>query len=190
MIDHDPSEKIILTFQKDFGKIKKGDVLTYNATGFNPKNWGATLELIGGEVIATDQEGRPAFVTHTYGEGRTFLCAYPLESISAVTPAGFEGKEDTWRLYSALADKANIQPLFRTDHPVVEVSSLIGEKKGVIVLANHSRERIKTRLTSDQKVATMARLLPDERKELQSFGQPWEVEVDAWDGVILEWTLE
>ncbi len=188
MVDHDPLDEVALTFQRDFGDLKKGEVLCYQPAISNPKHWGVTLELAGGEVIATDQKGRPALVAHAYGQGHTLLCAYPLEAIAAAAPAAFEGREDTWRISLALADQAGVRALFRSAHPAVETGSLVGEGRGITVLANHSNAAVKTTLTSTLKVTSLARLLPEGRQAIAGKDGTWQVEVAAWDGAILEWT--
>ena len=188
MVDHDPFDEIMLTFQRDFGDLKKGEVLRYQPVISNPKHLVVTLELAGGEVIAADQKGRPALVANGYGQGHTLLCAYPLEAMAAVTPAAFEGREDTWRIYRALADQAKVQALFRSAHPAVEAGCLVGEGRGIIVLTNHSNKAVKTTLTSTQKVTWLARLLQEGHQAIDGRDGTWQVEVGAWDGAILEWT--
>ncbi len=49
-----------------------------------------TVDLKGGQVIAIDQDGRPALIANSYGKGKALLCTYPVESYLAQAPAAFE----------------------------------------------------------------------------------------------------
>jgi endo-1,4-beta-mannosidase len=190
MVDHDPVEEIELIFEKDFGNLKKGEVLKYHPSISNPKHWGVTLDVAGGEVIAVDQKGRPALVSHTFGAGRTLLCAYPIEAVSAATPSVFESLEPTWRIYKALAEWANVSPIFCTDTPAVEAGSILKDGSGYCVLVNHTNKEVRTTLSSNLTVLSMNHLFPGSKEAMQDNNGLWQVDVPAWDGVILEWRAD
>ncbi len=189
MIDHDPMEEIILTFGKSFGDFNKGDVLKYGVSISNPKHWGVTLEVTDGEVIATDQKGRPALVSNAIGSGKTLLCAFPLEAIAATTPSAFEAREQTWRVYRALAENANLHAAFWTLSPCVEAGTLTGGGRGYTVLANHSNTAINTLLLSSLAIKEIKLLGKNGEEHLASASGAWQIEVPAWDGLVLEWEL-
>lgn len=188
MVDHDPLDEVILTFRQDFGSLKVGELLRYRPDISNPKHWGATLEIAGGEVIAVDQKGRPGLVFHNYGMGHTLLCAYPMEAITAVIPSGFTSEERTWRIYQALAEKSGLQAAFHSNNPLVEAGSLLGGHKGVTILTNHSDTPARATLTSRFPVTAMSQFTPDGSKSIRPAANGWTVEIDAWDGAVLEWT--
>jgi beta-galactosidase len=188
MVDHDPLDAVSITVEKDFGSLEEGTVVRFWPAASNPRHWGATLDLHGAEVIATDQKGRPALVTHRFGQGRTLLSAYPLEILSAARPAAFEGGDElTWRIYRALADVAGLHAYFATDHPAVEVGTLKGERRGFAVLVNHSAETVKTALHTTLSVRSLTVLHPEGGKQALDVGKPPEIAIDGWDGLILEW---
>lgn len=49
------------------------------------------LEATTAEVLAYDQEKRPAFTVNKYGKGKVFFCAYPLELDAATKPGVISG---------------------------------------------------------------------------------------------------
>ena len=99
-------------------------------------------------MIAVDQDGHPALVTNTLGAGKTLLSAYPLEHYLAACPAVFDKPEDTHRIYAAFRDWAGVKPAFTVDRPEVEAASLAGDRRGYVVLVNHSPEEQTVTLTS------------------------------------------
>ena len=80
------------------------------------------LEPAGADVIARDARGRPALLEHRVGSGRLVLCTYPIEHMAAQTLG--VNPEPTWRLYSALAEVAGVQPDVRVNDPRVIVGEL------------------------------------------------------------------
>jgi hypothetical protein len=134
-----------------------------------------------------DQEDRPALVTHTLGAGKTLLSAYPIESYLASTPSAFESGDETHRLYEALREWAGVRPLFRTDQPSVEATSLRGVNRGYAVLVNHSAERRTVTVSTTLPIRELRQIAPDGVRELAARGSGWQVEIDAWDGVVAEW---
>ncbi len=107
--DHTPEEEVTLTITAAFADLAPGEIFQYKPAGIRP-HWPATLDLSGGQVIATDQHGRPALVANTFGKGKTLLCAYPIESYLAVQPAAFEKEENTHRIYRAFRQWAGVTP--------------------------------------------------------------------------------
>src|SRR5512139_935225 len=87
LADHVSAADVDLTFVEQFGDIAAGTVFQYLADAANPRHWPATLDITDGQVIATDQEGRPALVAHSLGKGKTLVSAYPLETYLAETPS-------------------------------------------------------------------------------------------------------
>ena len=80
--------------------------LTFRVAGEPSARCYLPVEPAGAEVVAVDAHGRPALLRHALGAGRTVLCTYPLEHMAARTPR--VNPEDTWRLYSALAESAGV----------------------------------------------------------------------------------
>src|SRR5258708_36123142 len=91
-----------------FGDLRGGETLHFSVPAASTRYWGTGLEVTDGEVIAVDQEQRPALVAHRLGKGVTLLSAYPLESYLASQPMAFEKEETTYRLYRALRDYGHV----------------------------------------------------------------------------------
>lgn len=190
LADHAAVSRVVIKLVKPFGGLQPGDTFEFHASYNDPKHWAATLELAGGEVLAVDQDERPALVANTFGKGKTLLCTYPLESYLAVTPQAFEGPENTWMLYRALSLWAGIRPLFRTDMPSVEVAGLVGRKHGYAVLANHSHQTQKVVVETSLKIKSIAQINPDGKKPLVLQGNTWEMSVEAFGGAVVEYHLD
>jgi endo-1,4-beta-mannosidase len=187
LVDHVSVTDVTLRIVASFGDLKPGDMLRYTPPSGGSQYWAALLELHGGKVIAVDQAGRPALVTNTVDAGKTLLCAYPLECYLAAKPSAFEAGEDTHRIYRAFCDWAGIRPQFQTDQPSVEVMSLKGTNRGFAVVVNHSPEARQTRITTSLPLKTARRIASGISQPLDLQGHAWIMELQPYDGVIVEW---
>jgi endo-1,4-beta-mannosidase len=187
LADHAPVQNLTLTFVEPFGEIPSGTTFHYRVDASNPRCWPAVLDLAGGQVIAVDQEGRPALVANSYGKGKTLLSAYPLEVYLAMQPAVFESREDTHRIYRALAQWGAYTPLFSTDIPGVEAAGLTGEKRGYLVLANHQPADSLVTVKTSLPVKKMQAIGPIETHPVPMLDQSFQIEISAYGGMILEW---
>jgi len=63
------------------------------------------MEAVTAEVLATDQEGRPVFTVNTYGKGKVYFFAYPIELDAACKPGMISGDTAVpyYRFYEAMA---------------------------------------------------------------------------------------
>jgi hypothetical protein len=188
LADHMPMQEATLTINTTFGELRQGDTFHYHPSG-NPKHWPATLEVAGGDVIATDQDGRPALIANHYGKGKTLLCAYPLESALAVQPAVFEREEDTHRLYRAFSQWANVKPLFCSDQPSVEVGVLTGQNRGYAILASHSPQVQHVTVSTSLPVRSICQVTREGTQSLVLEDGCWKMSIDPYDGAIVEWKL-
>src|SRR5205814_8174661 len=132
------ASEVTLKVIEPFGSLKHGDTFHYSLPAANPKYWGALLEVKGGEVIAVDQDGRPALIANQVGSGKTLLCAYPIEQYLANTPSVFEKPESTHLIYKSFREWAGLRPLFLSDQADVEVGALVADHRGYVVVVNHS----------------------------------------------------
>ena len=169
------------------GGLKAGDTFRFTVPGAGSRYWGSLLDVRSGQAVAVDQEGRPALVTHALGAGKTLLSAYPLETYLASTPAAFETGDRTHLLYEAIRDWAGIRPLFRTDQPLVEITTLQGASRGYAVLVNHSPERRKVTVTAARPIHGLRQVAAGGAAPLPVQGSTWQIEIDPFDGVIAEW---
>jgi endo-1,4-beta-mannosidase len=189
LADHDSAAEITLTFVEPLGDIQPGTVFHYQADSGNPHHWSAILDILDGQVIAVDQDSRPALVAHSYGKGKTLVSAYPLETYLAVRPSVFEQPEHTHRIYLGLAEWAGLTPLISTDIPGVEVAGLIGEKRGYAVLANHQSDKCQVTVTSRNPLSSIQVITSQGKHSLFLEKNRWQMEMPAYDGAVVEFTL-
>jgi hypothetical protein len=187
MTDTVVASELTLKIVKPFGGLVPGDTFHFTAPGATAKYWGTGLEVDGGDVIAVDDKERPALVAHKLGKGRTLLSAYPLEAWLGSQPEAFENHETAHRLYRALRDWSGVRARVSTDQPSVEAGALSGRGRGYIVLANHSGEALKTRVTTTLPVRDLRRLETTGSSALVGDKNGWIVELPAYGGAVLEW---
>jgi beta-glucosidase len=161
----------------------------YKADSSNPRHWAATLDIRGGQVIAIDQNGEPALVAYQNGTGKTLLCAYPLESYLALTPAVFEGQENSYKIYRAFSRWAGVQALFWTDQPMVEVAALADAHRGYAILANHSLKELNVRVSSKLSLLKIRQITPSGFQDLNLSHQGWQMTLGGFSGAIVEWFI-
>ena len=111
----------------------------------------------GATVVATDQTGSPLLTLHQYGQGRAALVAVPVERALAqgdawAAPASVRGMLRS--VYGAIAAGAGCGAPVHCDVPEVEVALFSGEDDDVLILLNHSPEKVTANLLFDQVVAT------------------------------------
>jgi hypothetical protein len=147
------------------------------------------LEVVGGQVVASDQIGQPAIVANEYGLGKTILCANPLESYQALKPSAFEGSENTHLLYQRICQWAGIKPFFTTNQPSVEISAIAGEGRGYAVLANHCGEAYEIQVTGRHTLKSAVEIRDQERVQLEVQGAGWRMDLQGYGGAVVEWML-
>jgi endo-1,4-beta-mannosidase len=189
LADHAPIEAVTLKIVAPLGDLQPGETFHYQADNSNPRHWAATLELKGGQVIAIDQDGRPALIAHQHGKGKTLLCSYPLESYLAVKPAAFEGQGNTYRIYQAFSQWAGVKALFSTDQPMVEAAALVGSQRGYAILANHSPQALEVRLSSQLSLKHVRQITPSGFQEKKINRRGCQISLEGFSGAVVEWFL-
>jgi hypothetical protein len=187
LADANVATEIALRVVAPLGSLKAGDTLRFVAPGDGVRHWGALLDVEGGQVIAVDQDDRPALVAHTLGAGKTLLCAYPLESYLATAPAAFEREPALDRLYRAIREWSGVRPDFLTDHPSVEAVALKGPRSGYAVLVNHSAEAREVTVRSSLPLTSVRQIRPEGPKPLDLRDGSWRMELEAYEGAIVAW---
>ncbi len=188
LVDHVPTGEVKLTVEDSFSGGLSIVLGPFQPSQPGYKHWPAVLEVVGGKVVGSDQNGRPAIVANEYGLGKTILCAYPLESYLALKPSAFEEFENTHLLYQKICHWAVIKPFFTTNHPSVEVSAIAGEGRGYAVLANHCGEPCEIQVTSRQTLKSAVEIKDQERVQLDFQGAGWRMRIQAYGGAVVEWT--
>lgn len=187
LVDRAISSEVTLKFVQPFGDFKPGDTLHYSVPSASIQSWGTLLEVTTGKVVAVDQDGHPALVTNTLGAGKTLLSAYPLEHYLSEVPAVFDKPEDTHRIYAAFRDWAGVKPAFTVDKPEVEAASLAGDRRGYVVLVNHSPEEQTVTLTSTIPVRALAKIGEEGPNAIRLENASWKMKIGAYEGAIVEW---
>jgi endo-1,4-beta-mannosidase len=177
---------VTLKIVAPFGDLKLGETFHYSVPS-GPRYWGALLEVKQGQVIAVDQDGRPALVANSVGHGKTLLSAYPLEVYLASVPSAFEKPEDTHRIYQAFRDWTGVKSAFRTDQSSVEVNALTGQHRGYAVLVNHSSQVQKVTVTTALPVRSLNRITSTGFQPIPLEGPSWKMEIGPFDGAVVEW---
>lgn len=113
----DPIVEDVVAFEllAPLGKLPAGERLSFDVPDDEGARAYLPVEPDGADVVAVDGHGRPALLRHRVGGGAAYLCTYPLEHMAARTPR--VNPEDTWRLYSALADAADVPRPVRVEDP-------------------------------------------------------------------------
>lgn len=189
LADHASVGEVALTFVQQFGEISPGTVLRYSADPADPRHWPAILDVTEGQVIATDQDGRPALVAHSLGKGKTLVSAYPLETYLAGYPSAFERTEETHRIYRGLRQWAGATPQFATDVPGVEVAGLNGPERGYAILANHQPENTLVTVTSRNPLRSAAVIEAEGKRPITLDRNQWQMEIPGYGGAVIEWLL-
>ncbi len=187
LADHASAGEVTLTFVQCWGDFPAGSILRYQADPGNPRHWPASLDVTDGQVIAIDQDGRPALVAHSYGKGKTLLSAYPLETYLAMPLSVIEHPDNTHRLYRGLATTGGLKPLFSTDVPGVEIAGLVGEGRGYAVLANHQPGKCLVTVTARSLLESIQKVEPDGKQPLALRNNQWQMEIPAYGGAVVEW---
>ncbi len=187
LVDRAISSEVTLKFVQPFGDFKPGDTLHYSVPSASIQSWGTLLEVTTGKVVAVDQDGHPALVTNNLGAGKTLLSAYPLEHYLGEVPAVFDKPEETHRIYTAFRDWAGVKPAFTVDKPEVEATSLAGDRRGYVVLVNHSPEEQTVTVTSAIPIRSLTKITEDGPSAIRLEGASWKMKIGAFEGAIVEW---
>ncbi|HTZ46537.1 MAG TPA: hypothetical protein VMH20_03040 [Verrucomicrobiae bacterium] len=187
IVDRAISTEVTIKMTEPFGNLKPGDTFHYTVPAQNMQSWGVLLQVSTGKVVAVDQDGRPALVINTTGTGKTLLSAYPIEHYLAGVPAVFDQPENTKKLYEAFRDWVGVKPGFRSDCSEVEVSNLKGDRRGYIVVVNHSNQPQDPTIIATVPVGSYSSITPDGSKPLSLHGTNTQLHLDPYEAAIIEW---
>jgi len=181
LVDPIEDDEAQLRFERDFGSIKAGEILTFRVGGGPNARAFLPVEVTDGQVVARDARGRPAIVLRPRGKGVMVLSTYPLEHLAA--SCGRVNPEQTWLLYAALAELAGVEQPATVDSPEVLVDGLVHEDGRTFLWLVSER---------DQPLAVRPRLPGGGRlKRLGGGGEAVEeVELAPYGVVVLELMIE
>jgi hypothetical protein len=187
MTDTVVSSEVTLKIVKPLGNLKVGDHFSFSLPGAAAKFWGTGLQVGDGEVIAVDQDNRPALIAHQFGKGRTLLSAYPIEAWLGSQAAAFEGNELNYRLYRALREWSGVRATVSTDQPSVEAAALLGKSHGYFVLANHGPLARRAHIDSTLSISDLHQLTETGSAAVTVERGGWSLNLPAHSGAVLEW---
>jgi len=187
LLDKNTASDITITVVTPFASLKKGDTFHFTIGGADNRHFGSYLEVMGGTVIATDQDGRPALVANSLEKGKTLLSAYPIESYLAAVPSVFDKPEHTHAIYQAFMEWTGLKPLFRTDQPSVEATALQGRQSRYVVLVNHSPNGHEVTVTSAVPITALRVITPEGPQPIQASGATWKMKLAPHDAAVVEW---
>ncbi len=142
LVDPIEEDEVIFQFVDDLGDIAEGARLTFRVAGEPSARAFLPLEPQGAQVVAVDGHGRPALLRHRTGAGCTVLCTYPIEHMAAKTPGA--NPEDSYRIYSALAEAAGVERPIRVDDPRVLVGRIRSGGAETALFVNTSGDMLST----------------------------------------------
>lgn len=147
IIDRAPvHDEVVLSFVAPFGDLATGDEIRLPAPPSTPHLRGVSLAVTDAEVLAVDLDGNPTLTRAKRGNGAVVTCAHPLELILADLPDAHGPRDQTWRLYAALAEMAGCAPIAQLPHPDVANGVLTGPRGGVLIVTNHSARAVSGQL--------------------------------------------
>jgi endo-1,4-beta-mannosidase len=153
-----PGPVVTWTMQAALGDLAAGDDLTFVPAGREYARAYLPLQATSAEVLATDQDGRPALVRNRVGSGAIYLAAYPVEYFGAERRDA-HADDQVWRLYAALAREAGIRPPVHVAAPQVFTDQMIHADGTVytwLVNTSAGEVTVTPQLAGDAKLATLA----------------------------------
>jgi len=108
-----------------------------------------TFKNIHAQILGRETDSNPAFTCATYGKGKVFLLALPLETETAKIPGIFQNSDQPlWKIYRTVADSVASNRVIRKLTPNVCVTEHpVDSSKRVIVAINHTPEKISFEFT-------------------------------------------
>ncbi|HEX4788567.1 MAG TPA: cellulase family glycosylhydrolase [Actinospica sp.] len=120
-------EKVVFTFTGELGTLGEGDTLSFVLPEPHAPFARVMLPVVAAdaEILAVDEQGRPALLRRRVGQGSIILCTYPLEHLAAGT--ALVNPDAVCTLYDALATAAGVERPVRVEDPRVACDVMVHE---------------------------------------------------------------
>ena len=93
------------------------------------------------EVLASEEDGNPAFICHKYGRGRVYFLSFPMEAMLADQPQAFENT-DYYRLYQQIFAKVTDRKITAKSSPRLAVTEHpVDETHCTVIVQNYGLEQ-------------------------------------------------
>ncbi|NHD16089.1 MULTISPECIES: cellulase family glycosylhydrolase [unclassified Actinopolyspora] len=137
LVDRIEHDRVEMTFTSDFGDLPAGTTLPFAVAGNEHSRSYLPVRPTDAEVVAVDQDGRPALLRRKVGSGWVVLCTYPLEHMATLVPG--VNPDATVQLYDALAVTAGLSRSVLVDNPLVSADVLRhGDGRRFAFVVSHS----------------------------------------------------
>lgn len=105
------------------------------------------IEPQGAEVLARDQDGRPALTRMTQGAGQVIFLNHPWEYYLAEQYHHYAMPQSV-ELYHFLANRAGLAPAIHCNQPVIQLRTVHTESGSFLWLINHDWKAVETNIVS------------------------------------------
>lgn len=127
-------------------RFESSDRMEYEFDGFRftlPRRVFSRMKSNGAGVLAKDADGNPVFFEHSFGKGRVYTLAFPLERTVLETAHGFD--TDAWKVYASIIRKKH--PVTSANSKLIITEHRFDDLKTACVLVNCSMETVDEALT-------------------------------------------
>ena len=146
-------------FMQDFGTLAKEDSLIFNTNSLTRSCAYCPVDVTEAEVIAVDNDYRPALLMNKIGKGRVIFSAYPLEYYVANSKNGSQS-QPLHSLYGAICAAKGIDPPLKMNNINIEMGILEGDSESIYAyLINHSWEEEKVTISTKYKINRIQKAL-------------------------------
>ena len=99
-----------------------------------------TINLTTAKALAVEMDNNPIFTVNSYGKGKIYFLAVPLENSLTNTPGAFaESSVPYWKFYKSIADGSGIQCTAGNDNPFVGLTEHdLSPTQKIIIAINYS----------------------------------------------------
>ncbi len=157
-----PDGELNIKFMQDFGTLTKGDSLKFNTNNLTRSCAYCPVETTKAQVIAVDNDNRPALLMNEIGKGRVIFSTYPLEYYVATSKNGSQ-TQPLHNLYGAICAAKGIDPPLKMNNTNVEMGILKNENKSIYAfLINHSWNEEKITIRTNNKINYIQMVLSGE----------------------------
>ncbi len=91
------------------------------------------------------------------------------------------------RIYRALLEWAGVRPLFRTNHPSVEIGAIKGDGRGYAILANHGPRTLPVMVETDLPLRSLLQVTDTGLQALSPERRGWKMSLGPYEGAVIEW---